>query len=92
MLGKIHQQIGVEVNKFFKMNRILISQTISMRKQQPIRFISNLIVQVQELMMLGAFFVSCSKRHLPISMQNDRHYSDSWLHLFSVISTMMRKG
>ena len=25
MLGKIHQQIGVEVNKFFKMNRILIS-------------------------------------------------------------------
>ena len=90
MLGKIHQQIGVEVNKFFKMNRILISQ--SMRKQQPIRFISNLIVQVQELMMLGAFFVSCSKRHLPISMQNDRHYSDSWLHLFSVISTMMRQG
>ena len=42
--------------------------------------------------MLGAFFTSSSIRHLPSSMQNDRHYSDSWLHLFTVISTMMRKG
>ena len=43
-------------------------------------------------MMLGAFFINSSKRHLPNSMQADRHYSDSWLHLFTVISTMMRKG
>ena len=28
MLGKIHQQIGVEVNKFLKINRIIISKNI----------------------------------------------------------------
>ena len=50
------------------------------------------ILKVQEIMMLGAFFINSSKRHLPNSMQADRHYSDSWLHLFTVISTMMRKG
>ena len=42
MLGKIHQQIGVEVNKFLKINRIIISK-IFMHKQQPIGLISNLI-------------------------------------------------
>ena len=43
-------------------------------------------------MMLGAFYVKSAYNHLPESMSQQRKYSDSWLHFFAVVSSMMRRG
>ena len=35
---------------------------------------------------------SFGRPRLPVEMRRDRRYGDSWLHLFGVISSMMRAG